>query len=441
MSRAYRSSGAKASRILPQIFDLKNATALGGLNHLARFVKQLGIDRKLADRFREAKAEWSDWRFDRVLRVMLDAFFAGVDRLYHFEDLETEPLLCAQHGVDRLPDLKTLYRDLRRFKDPALLRSLHELSKEVVVEALKGQRRVVLEIDSTVETLYGRQEGAESGPNPHKPGRASYHPLLARDRISDLLIHHKLRPGDSGTATDIVSFLHRSLDIVKSDGSRRDILARLDSGFECEEAMRVLERRGVGYAIKMRGTWSITSVLAEFGPQSWRRVEWEGEGEIQVASFYYQRSTWSRPRRIVVLRKREMDQIQGHLLDPYGWSYSFFVTDRDWKPEEVARFYDKRADVERTICEVKHDLAIDHVPTSCFEANAADLALKILARNLLVLYRDRGLQLKTRLRVMTLRRRYLLIAGRIVRRSGRLFLRLVQGCPLHLVVAPIPVRS
>ncbi len=145
VSRAYRSSGAKASRILPQIFDLKNATALGGLNHLARFVKQLGIDRKLADRFREAKAEWSDWRFDRVLRVML----AGIDRLYHFEDLETEPLLCAQHGVDRLPDLKTLYRDLRRFKDPALLRSLHELSKEVVVEALKGQRRVVLEIDST----------------------------------------------------------------------------------------------------------------------------------------------------------------------------------------------------------------------------------------------------------------------------------------------------
>jgi len=203
---AYRTSRPRASRILAQVFDQKDATALGGLNHLARFLKQLGIDRKLADRFRKTKAQWSEWRFDRVLRVMLDASFAGIDRLYHFEDLETEPLLCAQHGVDRLPDLKTLYRDLRRFRDPALLRSLHELSQEIVVDALRDQDRVVLELDSTVETLCGRQEGAELGPNPHKRGRPSYHPLLARDRISDLVIDHKLRPGNSGTATGIVRF-------------------------------------------------------------------------------------------------------------------------------------------------------------------------------------------------------------------------------------------
>lgn len=143
-----------------------------------------------------------------------------------------------------------------------------------------------------------------------------------------------------------------------------------------------------------------------------------GRGEIQVASFSFQRRAWSQPRRVVAARKREMDRIQAYLFDPYGWSYSFFVTDQDWKPEEVARFYAKRADVERTICEAKHDLAIAHAPTFYFEANAADLALKILGRNLLVLYRDRGLQLKTRLPVMTLRRRYLFTAGRIVRRSG-----------------------
>jgi hypothetical protein len=416
VSEAYRTSGARASRVLAQVFDQKDATVLGGLNHLARFLKQLGIDRKLADRFRQTKAEWSEWRFDRVLRVMLDACFAGIDRLYHFQDLETEPLLCAQHGVDRLPDLKTLYRDLRRFKDPALLGSLHDLSKEVVVDSLGLQDRVVLEIDSTVETLYGRQEGAEIGPNPHKPGRPSYHPLLARDRISDLIIHHMLRPGDSGTATDIIHFLHRTLDVVKRDGKKREILARLDSGFEIDAVMRLLERRGVGYVIKMRATWSVVSALYGLGPQAWRRVEFDGDGEIEVADLSIQREGWSQARRMVVLRKREMDLIQGHLFDPDGWSYSFFVTDRDWKPEEVARFYDKRADVERTICEIKNDLAIDHVPTSCFDANAADLALKILARNLLVLYR-------------------------IVRRGGRLLLRLVEGSPLHLHLASARLRS
>ncbi len=41
--------------------------------------------------------------------------------------------------------------------------------------------------------------------------------------------------------------------------------------------------------------------------------------------------------------------IKGRLFDEHGWSYSLFVTDRGWAPAEVARFYDKRADVERAM--------------------------------------------------------------------------------------------
>lgn len=441
MSRNYRKNRSRASRIFRQRFDLPGATALGGVNQLGRFLLKLQIDRRLAARFRDAKSPWASWRLDRVVGILLDASFAGIERLYHFEDLETEPLLCARHGVDRLPDLNTLYRDLRRFEDPELLDALLDLLREIAVEAMRRQELVTLDIDSTVETLYGRQEGAEIGPNPHKPGRASYHPLIARDRISDLIVHHVLRPGSAGTATGIVSFLHKTLDIAKEGKPGRTILARLDSGFESDEVMRLLERRGVGYVIKMRGTWSITSNVYGLGPTAWRRVAFDGDGEIEVADLTCQRKDWAHPRRMVVLRKREMDQPQGHLFDRFGWSYSFFVTDRDWKPEEVARFYDKRADVERTICEAKNDLSIGHVPTSSFGANAADLAIKVLARNLLVLYRDRGLKLKTRFRIATLRRRFIAIAGRLVRHAGELVLRLSPHTPLRTIAAARPLRA
>lgn len=441
MSRNYRRSRPKASRIFEQRFDLPGATALGGLNQLGRFLLKLKIEERLAARFRDAKSRWSSWRLDRVIRILLDAYFAGIERLYHFEDLETEPLFCARHGVERLPDLNTLYRDLRRFEDAKLLRVLLDILREIVVEALRQQKQVTLDIDSTVETLYGRQEGAEIGPNPHKPGRPSYHPLIARDRISDLVVHHVLRPGSAGTATDIVSFLHRTIDIVKEGGPGRTILARLDSGFESDDVMRLLERRGVGYVIKMRGTWSITSYLYGLGPRAWRRVAFDGDGEIEVADLSVKRNDWRQPRRMVVLRKREMDQPQGHLFDRDGWSYSFFVTDREWAPEDVARFYDKRADVERTICEAKNDLSIDHVPTSSFGANAADLAIKVLARNLLVLYRDRGLKLATRFRIATLRRRFIAIAGRLVHHAGRMVLRLSPHTPLREIAVARPLRA
>jgi hypothetical protein len=441
VKEAYPGLRRSASRILPQVFDLKGATSLGGLNALARYVKGLGIDGMLADRFKGAKAKWSRWRLDRTLRVLLDAYFAGIERLYHFEDLETEPLLCAQQGVDRLPDLKTLYRDLRRFEEPSLLESLHGLMREVVREALSGQERIVLEIDSTVETLYGSQEGAEVGPNPHKPGRPSYHPLLARDRISDLIVHHVLRPGDAGSLTDIKTFLHKTLDIVQEGEKDREILARLDAGFESADALPVLEWRGVGYVVKMRATHEVAHYVASLPRSFWRRIQWDGEGEIQVTSSLWRRAGWDKPRRIIAVRKREMDNPQGRLFDEAGWFYSLYITNLDWAPEEVARFYDKRADVERTICEAKNDLSIDHVPTANFAANAADLALKILARNLLVLYRDHGLRLGVRYRVMTLRRRFLCVAGRLVRRGGRLALRLSATSPLRLALEAHPLRS
>lgn len=441
MSRNYRRSRPKASRIFHQRFDLPGATALGGLNQLGRFLRKLKIERRLGARFRGAKSPWSSWSLDQVIRILLDAYFAGIERLYHFEDLETEPLLCARHGADRMPDLNTLYRDLRRFEDRELLNALLDILQEIVVEALREQKLVTLDIDSTVGTLYGRQEGAEIGPNPHKPGRPSYHPLIARDRISDLIVHHVLRPGSAGTATGIASFLHRTLDIVKEGRPRRAILARLDSGFESDEVMSLLERRGVGYVIKMRGTWSVTSYLYGLGPKAWRRVAFDGDGEIEVAEFQVQRKDWKQPRRMVVLRKREMDNLQGHLFDREGWSYAFFVTDRDWAPEDVARFYDKRADVERTICEAKNDLSIDHVPTSSFGANTADLAIKVLARNLLVLYRDRCLGLTTRVRIATLRRRFIAIAGRIVRHAGQRLLRLSPHTPLRQLALARPIRA
>lgn len=439
MSQAYRRRRAQTSRILPQVFDLTNATALGGLNHLARFVRKLGLDRKLAGRFRWTKAAWSRWRLDRVLRVMLDAHFAGIERLYHFEDLETEPLLCAQHGVDRLPDLKTLYRDLRRFEAPESLEALQEVDRDIVVEALARQDRLVLEFDSTIEILHGEQEGAERGPNPKMPGRLSYHPLLARDRVSDLVVHHRLRPGSAAAARGIVSFAHQTLDRIKTDGRRRRILARMDSAFDTGPVLALLERRGVDYVIKLRATPAVAFHASSLGARAWREVDFDGEGQIQATTFAWRRpKAWDKPRRIVAIRKRDLAQIQGRLFDECGWSYSFYVTSLDWEPADIARFYDKRADVERTICELKNDLSMGHVPTSSFGANAADLALKILARNLLVLYRDRGLRLPCRYRIMTLRRRYLHVAGRLVRRSGRVRLRLSVHSPLRLALAHPP---
>ena len=182
MSARYRSSRRATSAVLPQVFDLERATALGGLNALHCFLCRYDLVGELRRRFGSAKAPWAEWSLDRVVAVLLDVAFVGLSRLYHYAELEREPLLCALHRTERLPDLTTLYRDLRRFASPALTSELDGLLAGVVRRALAHQDHVVLDIDAMVNTVYGTQEGAARGPNPHRPGRPSYHPLLARDR-------------------------------------------------------------------------------------------------------------------------------------------------------------------------------------------------------------------------------------------------------------------
>ena len=55
------------------------------------------------------------------------------------------------------------------------------------------------DLDSTVVTLFGHQEGAELGYNPRYRGKRSYDPLLCVEANSSFLWDVELRRGDAGT--------------------------------------------------------------------------------------------------------------------------------------------------------------------------------------------------------------------------------------------------
>ena len=61
--------------------------------------------------------------------------------------------------------------------------------------------KLILDWDSTVQTKYGHQEGAEVGYNPQKRGRKSFHPLLAVAAGTRLCPYYRFRRGDTVTAS------------------------------------------------------------------------------------------------------------------------------------------------------------------------------------------------------------------------------------------------
>jgi len=64
-----------------------------------------------------------------------------------------------------------------------------------------------LDLDSSVMTRHGKQEGSLVGYNPNKPGRPSHHPIMAFIADMRMVAHGWLRSGNAGTAKGEKNFL------------------------------------------------------------------------------------------------------------------------------------------------------------------------------------------------------------------------------------------
>ena len=99
------------------------------------------------------------------------------------------------------------------------------------------------------------------------------------------------------------------------------------------------------------------------------------------------------------------------------FSYHAFITDRPGAMLEVEADHRRHADVENTIRDLKYGVGLNHLPSGRFGANAAWLALNVIAHNLGRWVGRIGLR-DPLLTHKTLRRRYLRLPGRLTR-SGR----------------------
>ena len=252
---------------------------------------------------------------------------------------------------------------------------LRTLNQTVIRPCLPSE--LVLDLDSTVETVYGDQAGAAKGTNPHKPGRKSYHPLLAFEGQSRLCLNAALRSGNTHASTDAASFLNKTFELL---GGRSVKYARFDKGFGGEEFYSLWEGKNIGYVGKLKWTQRLAAQVAAC--RYWKRFVDE-DWMIEGITLIYKATSWKKPRRVAIIRKAQViDDGQARLVFDTDWQYEAIVTNLDWEPIDLWRFYNQRCCMENYIKEAKNGFSIDRIATSDFEANEIDLLIKLLAYNL-----------------------------------------------------------
>ena len=130
--------------------------------------------------------------------------------------------------------------------------------------------------------------------------------------------------------------------------------------------------------------------------------------------------------RLIVRRVKPTPGSQLALFVNY--SYHGFITDREGDTLDLEADHRRHAEIENAIRDLKYGVGLNHLPSGNFPANAAWLAVQVIAHNLARWTARIGLgeQLVT---TKTLRRRFFSLAGRLTRSARRLTLHLPQRWP------------
>jgi hypothetical protein len=222
----------------------------------------------------------------------------------------------------------------------------------------------ILDLDVTIKPIYGRQEGAEVGYNPHKPGRPShtYHTLFVRGLR--LVLDVEVRSGKQHSATHSRENLWRVWDSLPK--ACRPWLLCGDASYGQEGLLAECEARGQKYLFRLRQSPGVKKLVRLLESQGgWRPAVHGYEG----AEGLLQLSGWTAKRRVIVLRRRREPPAARPAPDtapalPWpalavcgpepDYEYQVLVTNLEEALLSVAGLYGQRADAENVYDELKN---------------------------------------------------------------------------------------
>ncbi len=400
---------SEASSAFEIKFISREVSAWGGLALMKRMLDSMS--------FRTAASQWDlpepgsnrGYPPTQLIEQLLVSIWCGACRFAHLEITRMDRTLTRLFGWTRVAGHKAIVRLFGRFD---MLR--HERVQAQIYrwffDTVSTLCSITLDMDSTVITRHGEQQGAARGYNPNKRGRLSHHPLLAFVAEVRLVANFWLRPGDAHSANNVLQFIESTLHHL---GSKAVGLLRADSGFFDQAVLKLLEDKCINYIISARLTQGLQQAIVRDG--RWFALE----PGLELAEITYQGNSWDIARRIVVVRQSiKRKTAPGKTLslfaddpDIQGWRYGAMVTSLSLPAVEVWRSYRGRADCENRIKELKNDLGLDSFSLNSFYATEAAPGFAMLAYNLMSIFRQAVMRAKIQPTLATLHQQVLAVGA------------------------------
>ncbi len=411
----------RSPRSVRIVYNHAGLTHFGGIHFFHEFLRVLHFRDFLAQQIRYPRRN-RDYSVSQMLLALVYPIVLGLNRIETTSLLRSNGTFQYLTGLPSFPDPQTLRRFL--VNAPAPLREqLHRANDRLLqrfIHLPEHRSRLIFDLDSTVLTLFGHQEGAEVGYNPRYRGKRSYDPLLCLEANSSFFWDVELRRGDAGTWAGSEELL--ACCFLSTPSDIRELRVRADAGFGYGPVLEMLEARLAQYAVVARMIPSLKRALRGLRYEA-MNPSWE------IAEFEHRPHDWPHARRCIVARRR-IEEIDPHptLFTLERYVYRAWHTNLSLTPAGVWHFYDGRAGMERRIREIREDFGLPKIPTRAFAANALYLEVLRLAYNLVTAFQRTCLPEEWHsLTLSKLRHRLFWLPGELTRPQNRPTLRLVNS--------------
>ena len=404
-------------------YTSKEITPWGGMVFLKQMMQKIGF-RDLVKNNPDLPVSGSNRGYDTftIVEGFITSIWCGANRFLHTEVTRHDAVLGKIFDWKNTPGQDTYKRFFSKFTQ-ATNQKVSDYFYSWFFENIKFNT-FTLDIDSSVMTRYGEQEGAKKGYNPSKKGRVSHHPLIAFIADVKLVANMWLRSGNTSSANNFLSFLEDTLSKLKN---KTIGLIRLDSGFFQSNILDYLEEKVMNYVVAVKFSRPIQRLIQ--ASTNWIILD----TGIEICEQIYQSDSWQKSRRIVVVRQKIKDRPKapGKQLALFAeeeicknYRYSAYVTNLTLPAAEIWRLYRGRGDAENRIKELKYDFGFDSFNLNGFFATEAALTFAMIAYNLMSLFRMFVLQEKIQKKLSTLRYRTFAIGAYFEKVNDKLVLKI-----------------
>ena len=352
------------------------------------------------------------YSLSQILYAVILGTLSGMNRLIKIENFTLDPLVRHLLAIEDKLDIDTIRYHIKKFGMKQNT-ELSDISGQLSAKVHKkiGTTDDILDLDSSVKTVYGKQEGARKGFNSKSKGKRSYHPQFAFLNSTKECLLAWLRPGDTHSANNADEFLKQALSMLPSVIT--SLIVRADRGYFDGKLIRVIESyRNVRYLIKVKMR-NLNELLRK---QDWDQIP--GMPGWEMSEFYYQAKSWDMPRRFVAVRKFKGMLETDSFFPVRDYSYFCYVTNIEESPLYLHRLYGDRGESENWIESVKNQLYAATILTKGFWANEALFLLSVLAYNISIWMRALTNKRAWRQEPLSFRLWFIQLAGKFTS-SGR----------------------